>query len=160
MNPKVEEFLAKKKKEKEEQELKKRNSVLLKLGLCEKEYAPEGKDYSDGYTEYHYDEKEGKNIYYKSVPIEVTDEEYAEILKYASIKDTSESGKNGVATVLKIIGIVFYIVGFIGGCIAGAAYRDFDYLTALYYWVAGIISGTLFLGFAEVIKLLQEIRDK
>ena len=63
MNPKVEEFLAKKKKEKEEQELKKRNSVLLKLGLCEKEYAPEGKYSSDGYTEHYFDEKAGKYVY-------------------------------------------------------------------------------------------------
>lgn len=31
---------------------------------------------------------------------------------------------------------------------------------AMKYWLAAFISGTVFLGFAEIIKLLEEIKNK
>jgi hypothetical protein len=68
---------------------------------------------------------------------------------------------NGISTVLRIIGWLTYIGGFIIGIVATV---DAPYSLAKYgpfltvaYWSASFISGSIFLGFAEIINLLQEL---
>ena len=61
---------------------------------------------------------------------------------------------------------------FIGGLIAGIVlgnvdvsysyytYKEFSFAIALTYWAISFISGMVFLGFAEIIQLLSDIKEK
>jgi len=69
--------------------------------------------------------------------------------------------RNTVSTVLLGIGILFIVVGFISGiAFAQDQYGNFFISVAFYYWLSGIIAGFLFIGFAEIINLLQKLLDK
>ena len=68
MNPKVQEFLDKKKAE----ELQRRNEHLISLGLVDEEKS----------SSIVYDEENQLSYDIENLAIEVTDEEYAEICKY------------------------------------------------------------------------------
>jgi len=69
--------------------------------------------------------------------------------------------RNKVSTVLLGIGIFFIVVGFISGiAFAQDEYGDFLISVAFYYWLSGIIAGFIFIGFAEIINLLQKLLDK
>ncbi len=78
----------------------------------------------------------------------------------------SGSKNNGVATALRVIAWITYVGGFIAGLILGNivtgnyGLTEFSFTAALIYWVAAFISGTVFLGFAEIISLLQKIVDR
>lgn len=72
-------------------------------------------------------------------------------------------GGNRVAGVLRVIALFIYLGGFIAGLLFGvdAGYlSDFPFLSILAYWAGFFVAGTTFLGFAEIIDLLQEIVDK
>lgn len=78
--------------------------------------------------------------------------------------------KNKIATALQIIAWVTYIGGFFAGLILAnieipyvfidATRTEWSITIALIYWVSSFITGTTFLGFAEVITLLQKLVDK
>jgi len=72
-------------------------------------------------------------------------------------------GKNSIAGTLKVIAWLTFIGGFILGFIVGnvtAEYSwEFNFASALITWVSSFVSGMLFLGFAEIIILLQKIVD-
>lgn len=131
----------------------------MSLDLTEKEYSPTN-TYSE---EYHYSETDvnGENIrYFKYVPIEVTDEEYKKILKY-ELGNSKQN--NNVASTLKVIAWIIYIGGFIIGIILAGTlniYSTFSFAVALIYWAIAFISGTISLGFAEIIQLLEMIKIK
>ena len=78
---------------------------------------------------------------------------------------------NPVATALTVIAWVIFIGGFIAGIVLGRVevekgyyytYTDteFSFAIAFVYWCVSLISGTVFLGFAEIIKLLNAIKRK
>ena len=75
------------------------------------------------------------------------------------------SNSNTIANALQAIAVLIYGGGFIGGIAFGQVVGEyswdtsFSFLLALPYWAAAIISGTMFLGFAEIIKLLQRLVD-
>lgn len=86
MNRKIEEFL----KAKKETEKKKRDEHLISLGLVDETKSTIHREYCEGNRPgSKYDED--KDRYYiehvEAVPLEVTDEEYREILRYAPIED-------------------------------------------------------------------------
>ncbi len=150
-----------------------KNAMLLKLDLCEREYSQENKrsaeypccDYTTG-------------RYYKEVPIKVTDEEYRELIKYANeskednLTYAPDETKNPVAGFLWFIAMALYIGGFLSGIVfanktvdVGGYYYSrtatkFMWSVALTYWCTAAVSGTLLLGFAEIIKLLEAIKNK
>ncbi len=82
------------------------------------------------------------------------------------VHPTSSSGtngrsNNGIATLLEVLAILVYIGAFIAGIMMGKDYYgDFSFGVALIYWVAGLFSGTMLLGFSEVVQLLYEINRK
>lgn len=168
MNEKVKEFLdAKKVAEKKKYEEEKQ-STLIELGLCEKVYSPDN-NYSEEFSWSEWDSVNSTNRYYKVVAVEITDEEYEEVKKYFRREDTTES--NPIATALMIIAWVVFAGGFIAGILLGNVevvkgsyftYTDteFSFAIAFTYWSVALISGTMFLGFAEIIKLLDAIRKK
>lgn len=145
MHEKVKEFIDKKKEEQER--LKQKH--LNELGLFDTEDAT-----SSDYDILKYEDNVAK--YYKKVPIEVTDEEYEQILK-ASKQDNNIGGNNNTAVALTVIAWIVYAAGFIAGI---AQETEFSFAIALTYWSAALIGGTMFLGFAEIIKLLQKIVNK
>jgi choline-glycine betaine transporter len=87
-----------------------------------------------------------------------------------SIMEKSED--NNIAKVLTIIAWITYVGGFIAGLVFGSqevihpgiytSYTTEEFLieVAIIYWASAFVSGSLILGFAEVIKLLQKIEDK
>ena len=117
MNAKVEEFLNLKKAE----EKKRRDEHLVSLGLVDESKTVRGRKYSRFWSE-EYEQYDGdKDMYFceKEVyaPLEVTDEEYCEILKYApenvvkcDVEKTSGTNWGGV---IKVMAYIYLIVGVI-----------------------------------------------
>lgn len=113
MNAKVEEFINKKKDELREKELRKREKHLISLGLIDENKTKRGIVYLDnwdGTKDCKFDED--KNKYYKEgyvpVAIEVTDEEYQEILKYATAEEETTALKKIKTTWGYTIEIIAY----------------------------------------------------
>ncbi len=168
MNDKVKAFLdakidAEKKKYEEEKQ-----KILIELGLCEKVYSPDN-EYNQEYSSSEWDNASSAYKYYKEVPIEITDEEYQKVKEYSKKEETKEN--NPIATLLTIIAWIVFAGGFIAGIVLGTVevergyyytYTDteFSFAVAFVYWCVSLISGTMFLGFAEIIKLLDAIKNK
>ena len=157
MHEMVKEFLDAKKDAENKEYQAEKESVLIDLGLYKKEYAPNNK-WSEEYEWHEFDTDEQVYKYYKIIPIEITDEEYQEVKKY--IKNDSVKASNPVANAITVIAWIEFIAGFIAGIILGNAGEEFSLEIALIYWGISLISGIMFLGFAEIIKLLQAIKNK
>ena len=157
MHEKLKEYFGKS----EEKENKLTAQELINAGLYEKEYS-EKNEYSHEYNDREWDEENKRQKYFKKVPIQLTNEEcekFKKIYYSSALKPT-----NPIATALSIIAVLIYIGGFIAGIVLGVEaaelYEDFAFSVAFVYWATALISGTLFLGFAEVIKLLNDIKNK
>ena len=111
-----------------------------------------------------------KHNYYKKVPIEITDSEYEQLLKFCKTENKANK-TNTVATVLTAIAWIIFIGGFVSGIVLGNVevtkgviytYTDteFSFTIAFTYWAISFISGFFILGFAEIIKLLNDIKNK
>lgn len=88
MNQEVQDFIEKSKQLIEEYNLEEKAKVLLSAGICKKMVT-----FSDRWTVdcQKWDVEKQKYYGLKQVPIEVSDEEYAEVLKYSKlIKDIGE----------------------------------------------------------------------
>lgn len=105
MDPKVQAFLAQAQEQKNEKEKRERDALLISLGLVKdgencKEYAEAGilafQAEEKGYTEC--EEVGGEKRYYKWTqkpePVDVTDEEYAQILKIVEERKQQEALEN------------------------------------------------------------------
>ena len=127
MNAKVEEFIKKMEEELKAKELKLREEHLISLGLLDENKTTKGRVYLDnwdGTKDCKFDNE--KNKYYKEdyipAPLEVTDEEYQEILKYAPItkketNDVKNSGGTAWANAIKVIANILLAINIIGGFI-------------------------------------------
>ncbi len=163
MHKKVREFLETKKQAERELYDEKKREILIELGLYEKDYTDED-GYSDEYPCGEYDQEIGVYRYYKKIPVPVSDEEFEEIKKCSKIQ-THQPINNPVAITLAIIAWLIYIGGFIAGVVfgnveVGRYYKEFHFTIALIYWFSALLSGTLLLGFSEIIKLLNDIKNK
>ena len=138
------------------------------MGLYEKVYSPDN-SYNEEYYLSDWDSAKSINRYYKRVPIVITDEEYLEVCKYS--KKEEPPVNNPIFTALTAIAWIIFIGGFIAGIALGTVevergyhytYTDteFSFAIAVVYWGISLISGTMFLGFAEIIKLLETIKNK
>lgn len=165
MNKIVQEFIDKKKAEIENNKNKEKRKLLMDLGICEKEYS-QSSAWSEEYPDYEYDQETKEGRYFKKVPINVTDEEYEEILKYCKQSDntTPVNKENKVAKVLTGIAYAIFIIGAILGFAMGYTKNipeDTYYFSfAVAWWCVSFIGGMLMLGFAEIIKLLHSIKNK
>ena len=169
MHEKVKYYLEKNQTQEKERTEKKKNELLISLGLYEKVYPEKGERIN--YNIYNCSEYiNGECVYFKKVAIDVSDEELDEILKYAN-KDTveqfEEKKSNAVSTTLKVFAWLIFIGGFIIGCVNANVetgyyytYTKFSIAIAMIYWVASLFSGVCLLGFAKIIDLLQEIKNK
>ena len=84
---------------------------------------------------------------------------------------TRKSSSNIIATNITIIAFIVFAFAFILGIVYGNTFKtisldnlkpkeEFNVLAMFITWGIGAVSGTLLLGFAEIIKLLQRIADK
>ena len=153
MNAQVEKFLEEQAKKSSEAKQKQREAFLIANGLFEKEYRPRDKAHKNS-TEWPCWDPVA-HMYYKSVPLELTEEEWAQVEK------ACEKDKNGIASLLKWLASSVYVFAFIAGIALGRdVYGNSSFGLCLLYWVAGLFSGSLLLGFSEVVRLLHEIRQK
>lgn len=163
MNEKLEEYI----KKLENDKIKSYQEYLMKQGVYEKEFVPEDSEEPWGYP-YKMPTEDGKTKYYKKIPIELTAEDMEEINKYVNIgmatnndsigTATNNDEGNGIATAIRVIAVLIYIVGFICGCVVGAGAESWG--LAFIYWCAFAVSGTIMLGFSEIINLLHKINLK
>lgn len=135
MNEKVREFLEKERQEQLAAQQKEREETLLRLGLWEKEYAPEE---GDGHSQYTETDENGRR--WRKVPVPVTEEEWAEIRRYAG---RNRMSKWSIA--LWIFGVIFY------GTAVYAFLVDAGLLSML-VWAAG---GTLLSAVGQLIDRLD-----
>lgn len=145
---------------------KERDEFLIELGLFEKVFS-DNDQYSDEYPNYEWDAEKQITRYYKKVPYEATDEEYEAIKKASMIKaskNNATTSDNVVGYALSVIAWVIYIGGIIAGFYFGASVseysNEFSLEIAIVYWCIAFVSGTMFLGFAEISRLLNDIKNK
>ena len=73
------------------------------------------------------------------------------------------SNENAIGGILKAIGILILIIGTIGSIViaGGDGYRyEFSFARFILPEIGTSVSGMMFLGFAEIIQLLQDIKNK
>lgn len=166
MNQRVQEFIYQQKIQLENNKNMEKAKVLNDLGLYDKEYS-ENPAWSEEYPDYEYDQVTQQGKYFRKIPISVTDEEYAEILKYSNIDNTQiesddvKTNSNTIATIFSVIAVFIFILGLFLGIVLGDAIGyKFSIGVALICWGSGFVGGMLMLGFAEIIKLLTAIKNK
>ena len=158
MNERLQEYLNKKAEEKRAKYESERDANLIAAGLFEKRFSPTGKAEDPEYPFSQWNKTENRMMYYKKGAIVITDEEYEEFLKAGPVKTAvvEEESKNAVASTLFGIAVTIYILMGLVGLIAMIA----NFVMGLGVMFGGFISGSVFLGFAEIIKQLQKINDK
>lgn len=154
MNQIVEQYLEDKRKIFRRIEEENRSKRLLELGLSTKEYL-EDQEFTEDYQFFDDDLQK----WYRYIPIDVTDAEYAEICKYAPKevlpeKPLKKPKENGVKSAIQIVAYVIFAIGFIAGVIMS---QELSAGIGVAYGTCAVVLGILMLGFAEIIKLLDKI---
>ena len=163
MNPKVQEFIDKMKAEQREKELKERGEHLISLGLIDEDKSNEETEYSDYYGGKDWKWDYEKNQYYKTVgikvPVEVTDEEYQEILKYAPVieKEVEEIVKpepeTPTANAIRIIATILLILMLIVGVVSLILSEWIPIVSAIIY---SIFYYPFIIGFSKIVKVAEK----
>ena len=157
MHEKLKEYFAKA----EEKEKGITAQELINAGLYAKVYSGKS-EYLDEYPCGEWDDENKKQKYFKKVPIQLTPEETKKIKKI--YHSSQEKPTNSIATGLTVIAWFIFIGGFIAGLffasIEAGPYEESSFLMAIIFWSVAFVSGLLFLGFAEIIKLLNDIKNK
>ena len=141
-----------------DEEYIKKAKLLINEGLYHVVYSPDNVQSSE-YPFEEYDATSGSMKHYKKVPMNVTNDEFEQIKKYSTIDETP---KNAISITLTVIAYIIFISGFIYGIYIGSEYYvdEFSFSLAFISWIITLISGMTFLGFAEIIKLLEAIKNK
>ena len=153
MNEHVKKFIKKKKEEIAFQNQKEKEKILIEAGLYEKEYVEMDQYLTEGWK---YDPEKGK--YYREKVFDVSDAEYDEILSLLSYEKNKKQ-INYIEIILKVIAWIIYIGGFIIGFFYGYDGDGIIFSITFIYWCICFVSGTMFLGFSEIIRLLNEIKN-
>ena len=164
MNAKVQEFINKMK----EEEKKQRNENLISLGLVDETKKTIVRQYINYYrSDAKFDEEKKLNYIEKEVyePIEVTDEEYKEIVKYSAfgevkIQETKEISTTW-ANAIKVIANILLALNIIGGFILWIVLAD-SYKTEDFAWIP-IVSALsycilyypLIVGFSKIVAVAE-----
>ena len=170
MHSKLEVFLNEKREQERRKALAEREAHLISLGLVE-EWTKERVEYFDEWDctkSCTWDEKLQKysKVVQAPVPIEVTDEEYAQILKYAPIEGSKDKtkkrglrGKRTWAGTIEIIAVLLVVLSCVSVVLlAGVEQSMFSYLLLILPCV--IVTFVLMMGFAKIVAAAEEILDK
>lgn len=121
------------------------------------------------YIEYNVDEYpeieylDNSICHYRTKPIIITDEEYAQILKTPQAKEllneensvytSINTSGNGISTGLTVLAVIIFIIGFIAGLIM------YNSMTII-IWLVSLLNGMLLLAISKIISLLEDIKRK
>ena len=133
---------------------KRKNEMLIEAGLYEKlYYTKELGDIND------FPELEQQNdgfVHYKKVPVDLNDEEYKEFIKY--YKPETKAKALAAPKVLTALAWLTYIAVVI---IAIAGFSlNVSVISIITTIISGVVEGTILLGLANVISLLEKINNK
>ena len=180
----VQEFIDAMKEKQKQKELEAKNEHLIRLGLIDKEKS--NREYFPYFVneKCKWDEEVGKYYIGKNVPLEVSDEEYQEILKYAEIeleeeKKNAKQKKGGrwgnaikiMAYIALFIGvlaniILMFTVENISGSIYGHDHKLTETVAALEQWeyfkniIYIVISFPFLMGFANLVSAAEKYLQK
>ena len=170
MHSKLKLFLNERREQERRKALAEREAHLISLGLVE-EWTKERVEYFDEWDctkSCTWDEKLQKysKVVQVPVPIEVTDEEYAQILKYAPIEGSKDKtkkrglrGKRTWAGTIEIIAVLLVVLSCVSVVLlAGVEQSMFSYLLLILPCV--IVTFVLMMGFAKIVAAAEEILDK
>ena len=156
MNEKLAQYLNTKEQERQSLINRQKAELLINEGLYDLLPVNANEiDWDTEYVEYKWDSSIQSNRCYKQIPIEISDDEYEKIKSYSTPTKINYQ-ENTVAKILTVLGVITYIIGFLGGIWGADGY--FGMTIAI--WVATLISGTMFLAFSQIIKLLEDIKRK
>ncbi len=171
MNAKVQEFINKmKKRECERAELKKleENSVkiehLVALGLLDVNkciYKRAYISFHDGSEDLRYDSKEKKffKILKQFDAIDITDDEYQEILKYAPIKAENCEDKKlqepspTCANLIQVVAYILLFISILGGLISLSSGEWVPFVFIVIYCLLGC---PLIIGFSKIVAVAEK----
>lgn len=154
-----------------------KEKVLIELGLCEKEYSPDGM-YSSKFTEK--EEREDGKVYFRYIVPEITDEEWEKICKNiddidklnnikqkakeisnipsnynVNFKEIEINGKSWIASIIQIIAWICAVIGLVCVLISCGNISSIPYL------IASIVAIAIFMvsvyAFCAVLNYLAEI---
>ena len=134
---------------------------LIDAGLFTMVFDPEEKEVkSEKYPFLHYDTTTKKCVAYKKEPIELTDEEYQEFLKYykPSKKVSENESKQGNSfrnSMLYALGLLLIVVSAIGGFFLFYVLDMF----AVIVMVGGIALGIIMMITSSIIDELRQIKS-
>lgn len=170
MNPQVQEFINRMKEEKQFQEKTTKDELLISLGLIDESKTVVKRIYegvSSFTTGCLFDEE--KQQYYikleKCYPIEVTDEEYQQILKYSNVatnKANKESGKEETtwSGVISIVSKVFTFITILFGVIFSIVFRheldEFVLIPIVVSVINCLLIYPLMMGFSKVVEVAEK----
>ena len=160
MNVKAQEFINKMKAEQREKELELRAEHLISLGLIDESASKEEIIYSNEYDGLGWQYDEEKQMYSKKVknfcPIEVTDEEYQEILKYAPRTDEKVVKKvlTSWANIIEAIADILLLIMVVGGFILFIM-LDFAWVPIVAALVYGLFYYPLIVGFSRIVAIAE-----
>lgn len=164
MNAKVQEFINKMK----EEEKRIRDEKLISLGLTDDNKKTIIREYIN-YDRYDakYDETKQQHYIEKEVeyPVEVTENEYQEILKYSSFIKSETTEIKDISTpwasTIKVIANILLVINIIGGLILCSVLAD-RYDTKDFFWIP-IVSALsycilyypLIVGFSKIVAIAE-----
>ena len=167
MNPKVEEFINKMKEEQEKQ----KKEHLISLGLIDESKSVEIIEYYDAWhgtpgCEYLPKEQKFRKKVQKYEALDITDEEYEEILKYAPIEDRMDKKKTKSEAKSEgkwsnAIGVAATFILFI--IIIGSLFFSFDqesFIPLLYAIVICLIYYPFIMGFSKIVEAAEKYLKK
>ena len=148
MNTLVEEFLKKQAKESE----KKKKALLDDLGLYEKEYSPDNKQSAE-YPESEWDDNNSTR-YFKKVPIDISDKEFSEVLKYQCLTQATNK-ESTIAILFKAIAFIIFLICEIVWFVTTICDGDFE--CNVLFWSVVAIN---FFVLGEILQLLRNRKNK
>lgn len=160
MHPRVEAFLKQKREAERVAELEKRNKLFKELGLYTEKEVPDSESETCDRVAWVND----KYVYYKWEIIDVSDEEYNEILKYANAE--SKDGDNGENYIVKFakIWLIALIAIAIITCIFGMVVSNerfgFNWLMFLCYLLGSALTALAGFFVYFTIKVFANISRK
>ena len=156
MNRTVEEYIQKQTEKARLAKQKEKEVFLEDIELYERVYS-ENTEYTDEFPCRDVDEEsENYQKYYKNVKLDLTDEEYEEVVKAYRLNNPEDAKSDTIATILQCLAIFIYFVGGILALFVASA----DVFTGIASIFSVFVSGTLILGFSRVINLLNDIKNK
>ncbi len=149
MNEILSEYFRRKEAEAEAREHGQREKILIEEGLFEKEYSV------NRTAEFCFSEQvDSSEIYYKKVPIEVTDEEFNRIIE---LRNASKK-RITLPDIFTYSGIAEFGIGTIVSIVAAVKTHNFLLFPAGIF--GAFAAGLLFIGFGEIIRLLSVNNEK